>query len=136
MCCTPSIFTVFYSPVLFSFCPIDLTVFTIDEILLSYFIKQYSKLNGSTAFFNKNINKIHVYQCWKDMVDSIHYMNIYGKAAKSNALNWLPISICLDLSTSFAILESLTSYVSVLMLLMRCYSLKRTYSIPKFSIFI
>ena len=67
----------------------------------------------------------------------------YGKALKSNALSsgpwrriWLPVSICLDLSASFAIFEYLTSYVSVLVLLMRGYSLKCTYSIPKFSIFI
>ena len=47
-----------------------------------------------------------------------------------------PFSIRLDLSASFVIFESLTSYVSFLMLLMRGYSLKCTYNIPKFSIFL
>ena len=43
----------------------------------------------------------------------------------------LPISICLDLSVSFSMFGSLTAYVLVLMLLMKGYAMKCTYSIPK-----
>ena len=43
-----------------------------------------------------------------------------------------PDSSSLTLSASFAIFEYLTFYVSVLMLLMRGYSLKCTYSILNF----
>ena len=47
---------------------------------------------------------------------------------------WLPISICLELSASFAMLGSLTSYVSDQVLLMRGYSTKCKYSMPNFFI--
>ena len=42
-------------------------------------------------------------------------------------------SICLDLRASFVIFGSLSSYISVLMILMTGYSLKSEYCIPKFS---
>ena len=71
---------------------------------------------------------------YRSLLHFLKFWNVkYGKALKSNALSsgpwcqiWLPISICLDLSASSAIFECLTSYVSVLMLLMRGFSLKYT----------
>ena len=53
----------------------------------------------------------------------------YSNSFQITRNNWLPISICLDMSASYAIFEPLTSYVSVLTLLMRGYSLKCTYCI-------
>ena len=101
----------------------------LKDCYLTAFSQHFNKESQNLKFWpNMELNGLLLYQT---------------KPSKSVALSIypcrhirLPISICLDLSASFAMIGSLASSVFVLMLLMRGYFLKCAYSIPKFPIFI